>query len=102
MYIEIGDWILHDLVSTLIHTAALEMPIPKIPSDTLGVIQQLRGLNFTQFWPPPPLEWTIVDILHDTQYFVTWPSLDFELVPSPSYCPQLLNDPLDYNLIYLI
>ena len=28
-----------------------------------GGIQQLRGPYFTQFWPPPLLEWTIVDIL---------------------------------------
>ena len=32
----------------------------------LGFIQQLRGPNFTQFWPPSPLEWTIVNILDDT------------------------------------
>ena len=31
-----------------------------------GVIQQLRGLNFTQLYSLPSLEWTIVDILHDT------------------------------------
>ena len=31
---------------------------------TLGGIQQLRGSILTQFWPPPPLEWTSVDILH--------------------------------------
>ena len=38
----------------------------------LGVIQQLRGPIFTQFLPPPPLEWTIVDISHRTQIpFVT-------------------------------
>ena len=30
----------------------------------LGVIQQLHGPIFAQFWPPPPLEWTSVDILH--------------------------------------
>ena len=29
-----------------------------------GGIRQLRGLNFTQFWPPTLFEWTIVDILH--------------------------------------
>ena len=27
-----------------------------------GGTQQLRGPNFTQFWPPPPLEWTNMDI----------------------------------------
>ena len=32
--------------------------------QTLGVIQQLRGPNFTQFWPPDPLEWTKMDILY--------------------------------------
>ena len=31
-----------------------------------GVIQQLRRLNFTQLYSLPFLEWTIVDILHDT------------------------------------
>ena len=29
-----------------------------------GVIQQLRGPILTQFCPPPPLEWTSVDIFH--------------------------------------
>ena len=29
----------------------------------LGGIQQLRGPNFDQFRPPPPLEWTSVDFL---------------------------------------
>ena len=29
-------------------------------------IKQLRGPILTQFCPPPTLEWTIVDILHDT------------------------------------
>ena len=29
----------------------------------LGGIQQLRGPILTQLWPPPPLEWTSVDIL---------------------------------------
>ena len=32
----------------------------------LGVIQQLRGPNFTQFKPNPLLEWTIAVILSDT------------------------------------
>ena len=27
----------------------------------LGVIQQLRGPNFTQFWPPTHLKWAIVE-----------------------------------------
>jgi hypothetical protein len=35
----------------------------------LGVIQQLRGPNFTQFLPPYPLEWAIVDFLH-TYYLI--------------------------------
>ena len=35
-------------------------------NKVLGGIQQLRRPNFTQFWPPTPLEWTIVDILHNT------------------------------------
>ena len=30
----------------------------------LGGIQQLRGPNFDQFWPPLHLEWTSMDILH--------------------------------------
>ena len=29
-------------------------------------IQQLCPSNFTQFWPPTPLEWTIVNILYTT------------------------------------
>ena len=42
-----------------------------------GVIQQLRGPSFTQFWPPS-LEWTIVAILHDTSVLCTDP------LPPPS------------------
>ena len=37
----------------------------------LGGIQQLRGPILTQFWPPPPLEWTSMDILH-TPSLSTW------------------------------
>ena len=33
-------------------------------TDYLGGIQQLRGPILIQFLPPPPLEWTSVDILH--------------------------------------
>ena len=43
-----------------------------------GVIQQLRRLNFTQLYSLPSLEWTIVDILHDTypmNPYVTGPSV---------------------------
>ena len=42
--------------------------------------------KYTQFWPPPPIEWTIVDILCDT--YLKWPSVDFLLTPSPSFCPR--------------
>ena len=42
----------------------------------LGGIQQLRGPNFDLFWPPPPLEWTRVDILH-----------------TPSPCPRIIYNP---------
>ena len=35
--------------------------IKKLLLQTLGDIQQLRGPNFTQFWPPPHLERTIED-----------------------------------------
>ena len=41
-----------------------------------GVIQQLRGLNFTQLYSLPSLEWTIVDISHDT-YTVNNSSLNY-------------------------
>ena len=42
-----------------------------------GVIQQLRGPNFTQFWPPPLLNWTIVDILHTIYSFSRDPPWTF-------------------------
>ena len=45
----------------------------------LGVIQQLRGPNFTQFWPPTLLEWTIGNNFHNTYSLLTWPSVDFLL-----------------------
>ena len=35
-----------------------------------GVVQQLRGTNFTQSKPPIPLEWIIVGVLHTKLYFV--------------------------------
>ena len=51
----------------------LSMPVavsPVRPSPSLclllGVIQYLRWLILTQFGPPTPLEWTIVNILHTT------------------------------------
>ena len=51
-------------------------------------IQQLRGSNFTRFWPPTPLEWTEMDILHsidplscDPLWAFCWPS-------TPSPCPR--------------
>ena len=52
---------------------------------SLGVIQQLRGPKFTQFWPPTPLEWIIVDILH------LW---TFYRPPSVFLFTLLLNEPL--------
>ena len=54
------------------------------------VIQQLRGPNFTQFWPPTPLEWTIDDILHNTYPLSTWLSINFlctDHLPTSS-CPR--------------
>ena len=56
-----------------------------------GVIQQLRGLNFTQLYSLPSLEWTIVDILPNTYpSSLTWPSVDFQLTPSPLFLSTLL------------
>ena len=49
-----------------------------IKNPELGVIQLLRGLRFTQFWPPSPC---IDNCWHDTPFF-TWPSVDFHLIPS--------------------
>ena len=40
-----------------------------------GVIQQLRGQNFAQLWPPTPL--TIGDIF--TYPLLSWPRVDFQL-----------------------
>ena len=56
----------------------------------LVVIQQLRGPNDTQFWPPTLLEWTIGNILHNTYSLFTWPSMDFLLTtyPRPSSFPH--------------
>ena len=52
------------------------------------VIQQLRGPNFIQFWPPIPLEWTIVDILHTIYPLFTWQNVDFLLT---TYLPLLVH-----------
>ena len=46
-----------------------------------GVIQQLRGPSFTQFWPLTPLEWTKTDILHTSYPLSNDP-------PPPSSCPR--------------
>jgi hypothetical protein len=40
------------------------------------------------FWPPTPLEWTIVDILHKTYPLFTWPGMDFLL---NTYLPLLVH-----------
>ena len=45
-------------------TCLLAFPTIITPSCFSGVIQQLRGPNLIQFWPPKLLVWTIVDILH--------------------------------------
>ena len=38
-----------------------------------GGIQKLREPKFTQFWPPTPIEWTIIDILqHNTYFLFMW------------------------------
>ena len=49
-------------------------------SIVVGGIQQLRGPNLNQFWPPSLLEWTIMDILytiyplsHDPPWTFYWP-----------------------------
>ena len=55
-----------------------------------GVIQQIRGPNFTQFWPPTPLEWTFVDILQTTCTLFLWPSTDFLLITYPPYLVQVV------------
>ena len=57
----------------------------------LGVIQQLRGPNFTRIRtrpPPLPLEWTIVDILHTNYSLFTWTNVDFLL--TTTYLPLIV------------
>ena len=39
----------------------------------------LAKLQITQFWPPTPLKWTIVDILYNNYPLLTWLSVDFIL-----------------------
>ena len=54
-----------------------------------GVIQQLRGPNFTQFWPPTLLECTIKDILYTSYRLFSWPSVDLSTDHQPnSSCPH--------------
>ena len=38
----------------------------------------IRGPNLTQFWPPTPLKWKIVEILHITCP-LRWPCMEFLL-----------------------
>ena len=52
----------------------------------LGVIQQLRGPNFTQFWPPPPSNGQLrtfytIPLSRDQAWTHYWP-------PPPSSCPR--------------
>ena len=63
----------------------------------LGLIQQLRGPNFTQFWPPSPLS-PRVDCGHFTWYlpYLTWPSVEFLLTPSP---PLLVHVVIEWPLV---
>ena len=50
-------------------------------------IQQLRGSNFTPFWPSTHLEWTMTDILLDTYPLFMWLSMNFLLT---TYLPFLV------------
>ena len=56
----------------------------------LWAIQQLRGSNFSQFWPPTPLEWTEMDILHSIDPLCPWrdPLWAFCWPSTPSFCPR--------------
>ena len=63
--------------------------------DTLEGIQQLRGPNFTQFWPPTPPR---VDILHNTYSLFRWPSMEFLLTTHP---PLLVIVVIEWPLINL-
>ena len=47
------------------------------------------------FWPPTPLEWTIVDILHKTYPLFTWPGMDFLL---NTYLPLLVHVGFEWPL----
>ena len=69
----------------------------------LGVIQQLRGPNFTQFWPTSPLEWTVMEILHilcscDQNWTFYWPTIHL------IFSTWLLKDPFSclYPINYLV
>ena len=57
-------------------------------SARTGVIQQVRGPNFTQFWTPTPLEWTKMDILNTIYPLSPDPSLTFTDPDPPSSCPR--------------
>ena len=71
-----------------------------------GGIQQLRGPNFIQFWPPTLLEWIIVDILYRAPFiwyifFVHVTKLGFSTDP-PTHLflfTYLLNDPYEAQLV---
>ena len=70
------------------------------PSDLpLRVIQQLRGPNFTQFWPPTRPECPIVDILHTTFPLFTRPSVNFLLT---TYLPLFVNVVIKWPLSVFI
>ena len=59
----------------------------------LMVIQKLRGPNFTQLWPPTPIDWTIVDILHPTYPLFSWPSMEY----LPLFVHVAIERPLIWN-----
>ena len=56
-----------------------------------GFIQQLRGPNFTQFWPPTPFKWTLDKYGHSTYYLpfvhVIPRGLSNDYLPT-SFCPR--------------
>ena len=69
----------------------------------LGVIQQLRGPNVGQCWPPIPLYWTVMDILHNCYLpfvHITKHGLSTDHPPTSS-CLHNYWMPLTIILIYL-
>ena len=81
----------HSLDTKDIHKFLVNLRLCHHQILILGVIQQLSGINFTQFWPPTPLEWTKMNILHTIE------PLSYDPPPTPLLVHIVIYWPLTFG-----